>query len=408
MPYLRWLETARRFANEVAVHDGDSALTFGELAAAAEAAPRACGPVVARTGSTGFLIDLLRAWRDGQAAIPVENDAPEPILKRQPPAGIHVVKHTPGAAGVPRGIFLTGEQLAADAARLVDAMGMQPREPNLGVISLAHSYGFSSVVLPMLFHGVPIRMVSVPFPRVLEDAMRRHESVVLPAVPSMWRAWQRSGVLRGAPVRLAVSAGAPLSLDLEREVFDDCGLKIHNFYGASECGGIAYDRSDTPRTDGSLLGTALPGVTLSTRDGRLLVSSDAVASGYESPRPEDLLDNGCYLTRDVVRIDGFGNLFLTATTGGAINVAGRKVSPAKVESAILRTGLVASASVKALPSSDPERFEEIEATIEPTDGASVDQIKSAVSPLLPSWEIPRHWRIRGDGSGGGNRVRFLE
>jgi acyl-coenzyme A synthetase/AMP-(fatty) acid ligase len=394
MPYLRWLETARRFANEVAVHDGDSALTFGELAAAAEAAPTTCGPVVARTGSAGFLIDLLRAWRDGQAAIPVEKDAPEPILKRQPPPDIRLVKHTPGASGVPRGIFLTGDQLAADAARLVGAMEMKPGEPNLGVISLAHSYGFSSVVLPMLFHGVPIRMVSVPFPRVLEDAMRRQESVVLPAVPSMWRAWQRSGVLRGAPVRLAVSAGAPLSLALEREVFDACGLKIHNFYGASECGGIAYDRSDTPRPDETLLGTALPGVTLSTRDGRLLVSSDAVASGYESPRADDWLENGCYLTRDIVRIDEFGNLFLTATTGGAINVAGRKVSPAKVEAAILRTGLAVSVAIKAVPSPDPERHEEIEATIEPADGANVDQIRAVVSSLLPSWEIPRHWRVR--------------
>jgi long-chain acyl-CoA synthetase len=394
MPYLRWLETARRFANEVAWYDGDATLAFGELAAAAEAAPRANGPVVARSGSQEFFIHLLRAWRDGQAAIPVEKDAPEPTLKRLPPPGVHLVKHTPGASGVPRGIFLTGSQLGADAARLVDVMKLKPGEPNLGVISLAHSYGFSSVVLPMLFHGVPIRTVAVPFPRVLEEAMRRHDSVVLPAVPSMWRAWQRSGVLRGAPVRLAISAGAPLSLALERVVFDDYGLKIHNFYGASECGGIAYDGSEVPRADESLLGTALPGVSLSTRDGRLLVCSDAVGIGYDSPREDDLLENGSYLTRDIVRIDDDGNLFLMATTSGAINVAGRKVSPARVESAIRRTGLVVSVTVKAVPSSDPERYQEIEATIEPAAGARLDQIKTAISSVLPSWEIPRHWRIR--------------
>jgi long-chain acyl-CoA synthetase len=393
MPYLRWLETARRFASDVAVHDGDAALTFGELAALAQAAPPANGPVVARTGSVDFLIDLLRAWRDGHAAIPVEKDAPAPALGREPPPGIHLVKHTPGAAGVPRGIFLTGEQLAADAARLVRAMGMRAGEPNLGVISLAHSYGFSSVVLPMLFHGVPIRMVAMPFPRVLEEAMGRHESVVLPAVPSMWRAWQRSGVLRGAPVRLAVSAGAPLPLALERAVFDDCGLKIHNFYGASECGGIAYDATGVPRGDESLLGTALPGVKLSLRDGRLLVRSDAVACGYELPRADDMLEDATYLTRDLVRMDASGQLFLVGTTGGAINVAGRKVSPAKVESAILRTGLVVSVKVSAVPSADPERHEEIGATLVPVAGVTAERVRSAVAAELPSWEIPRHWRI---------------
>ncbi len=389
------METAGRFASDAAVLDGDAEITFGELAAAAESAPRAKGPVVARTGDVAaFLIDLLRGWRDGRAVIPVERDAPEPVLKRQPPPGIHLVRHTPGASGVPRGIFLTGAQLAADAARLAAAMDLKPGEPNIGVVSLAHSYGFSSAVLPMLFHGVPIRMVEVPYPRVLEDALRRHDSVVLPAVPPMWRAWHRSGVLRGAPVRLAISAGAPLPLALERETYDDCGLKIHNFYGASECGGIAYDATGAPRTDQRLLGTALPGVRLSTGNGRLLVESDAVASGYEMARERDLLENGMYLTRDLVRLDESGRLFLEGTTGGAINVAGRKVSPAKVEEAILGTGLVLSASVRGIPSADPERHEEIAATVETVSGVSPERLKAAVLRILPSWEVPRHWQIR--------------
>ena len=67
--------------------------------------------------------------------------------------------------------------------------------------------------------------------------------------------------------------------------------------------------------------------------------SDAVATCYDAPRPDDLLGGGIYLTRDVGFIDPAGNLHLTGTTGGAINVAGRKVSPAKVEAAILATGL---------------------------------------------------------------------
>lgn len=393
MPYLRWLETARRFADEPAVFDGDEVLSFAALARLAESAPSVDRPVVARTGGISFLIDLLRAWRDGQAAIPVEKEAPEPQLRRQPPAGIHLVKYTPGAAGIPRGIFVTGDQLAADAARLVAAMGLQPGEPNLAVISLAHSYGFSNVVLPLLFHGVPVRMVAVPFPRVLEDAMRRHPSVVLPAVPPMWRAWLRSGVLRDAPVRLAISAGAPLPLELEQSVFDDCGLKIHNFYGTSECGGIAYDSSESPRPDAGLLGTALDGVDVSIHEsGRLLVRSDAVADSYEIPRDDDLLGGGAHLTRDLATIDAAGLIRLTGTTGGAINVAGRKVSPSKVEAAILATGLATAVRVSAIPSADPERHEEIAAEIKLSPGISLDQLKSAAAETLQSWEIPRHWR----------------
>jgi acyl-coenzyme A synthetase/AMP-(fatty) acid ligase len=273
-------------------------------------------------------------------------------------------------------------------------MGLSPDVPNLAVVSLAHSYGFCNVVLPLLLHGVPARLLPLPFPRLVENAFRQHEAVVLPAVPPMWRAWQRAGILTDSPVRLAISAGAPLALDLEQRVFAETGLKIHNFYGASECGGIAFDATDTPRESASIVGTPLPGVTVDTgRDGRLRVASDAVATGYDAPRGDDLLENGVYLTRDLGFTDASGFIHLTGTTGGAINVAGRKISPAKVEAAILATGLVLRVKVMGIPSSDPERFEEIAARVELAGGVSPAVLKSTLTERLPLWEIPRHWKF---------------
>ncbi|MCU0749624.1 MAG: AMP-binding protein [Akkermansiaceae bacterium] len=349
--------------------------------------------MIARTGGASFIVEILRAWRDGQAVIPVEKDAPEPMLQRHPGPDIRLVKYTPGASGVPRGIFLTAEQIIADADQISSTMQLTPEVPNLAVVSMAHSYGFSNLVLPLLLHGVPLVLVSVPFPRVVEEACRPHESIVVAAVPSMWRAWHRSGILRSTPIHLALSAGAPLVLDLEIAVHADAGLKIHNFYGASECGGIAYDATSVPRPSGDLLGKPLHGVNLSLQaDGRLLVKSAAVASAYDAPRADDLLGEGMYLTRDLCSVDENQNLYLTKTTGSAINVAGRKVSPAKVEAAILATGLVRRVRVFGIPSSDPERFEEIAAEVELLPGFTLDQLKSTLPSQLQSWEIPRHWR----------------
>ena len=212
MLYLRWLETSRRFASRPAIYDGGDVMSFAELAAAVDAAPGVTAPVIARTGTPAFFVDILRAWRDGQAVIPVEKEAPEPVLPRLPMDDVRLVKHTPGASGIPRGIFLTDVQVAADADRLVAAMNLTPEIPNLAVISLAHSYGFSNVLLPLLLHGVPVHLVPVPFPRMVEEAFQQHAAMVVPAVPSMWRAWHRSGILKNAPIRLALSAGAPLAL----------------------------------------------------------------------------------------------------------------------------------------------------------------------------------------------------
>ena len=297
MLYPRWLETSRHFASQPAIYDGGSVLTFADLAAALASRPRATGPLIARAGTPAFFIEILRAWRDGQAVIPVEKDAPDPILKRPPLEETRLVKYTPGASGVPRGIFLNDAQIMADADQLVATMGLCPAVPNLAVISLAHSYGFSSVVLPLLLHGVPAHLVAVPFPRVVEEVFKQHPALVLPAVPSMWRAWHRSGILRGSPIRLAISAGAPLALALEHEVFADAAIKIHNFYGASECGGIAYDASDLPRENAAMLGMPVHGVEVEIDgDGRLLVRSAAVATCYDEARDDDQLGGGSYLT----------------------------------------------------------------------------------------------------------------
>jgi long-chain acyl-CoA synthetase len=263
------------------------------------------------------------------------------------------------------------------------------------VISLAHSYGFSNVVLPLLLHGVPVHVAAVPFPRVIEEIFAQYPALVVAAVPSMWRAWHRAGILKGAPISLALSAGAPLALALESDVFAASGLKLRNFYGSSECGGISLDVSDAPRSSSSDVGTPLPGVDVRVgHQGRLLIASSSVATGYDSARNDDVLGDGEYLTRDLGFVDPAGVVHLTGTIGGAINVAGRKVSPAKVEAALLATGLVRSVRVYGIPSSDAERCEEIAVDVFLLDQVSLAALKSAACERLQNWELPRHWNIR--------------
>jgi long-chain acyl-CoA synthetase len=394
MPYHRWLEIAHRYATCPALYEGEQVLSFADLAAMLAARPLATAPVIARSGSADFLVEILRAWRDGQPVIPVERNAAEPILAQLPSAEICLIKHTPGASGISRGIFFTAAQMMADADRIVAAMGLTPAMPNLSVISLAHSYGFSNVALPLLLHGVPIHLAATPFPRAIEEIFAKHPGLVVPAVPSMWRAWHRAGILKGAPIALAISAGAPLTLALEREIFEASGLKIHNFYGASECGGISWGASLEPRDSAADLGMPLPGVSISTdAAGRIRVRSSSVASRYEVPDEESALSDDCYLTRDLGHLDVSGKLFLTGSIGGAINVAGRKVSPAKIEAALLATGIVQSAKAYGVPSRDAERVQEIAVEIRLSPGRTLDSLKTAAAERLATWEQPRHWIV---------------
>ena len=103
------------------------------------------------------------------------------------------------------------------------------------------------------------------------------DAFTLAAVPALWRAWHDAQAIP-ASVRLAISAGAPLPVALEQAVSTARGLEIDNFYGSSECGGIADDATETPRSDGTCAGTPMRGVELNCDDdGCLEVRSPAEA-----------------------------------------------------------------------------------------------------------------------------------
>lgn len=395
MLYHRWLQILSRHRDRVAVVDAAGCWTFAALAERLENT-KSTGPVVWAHGMVSDLaVAVLSGWRDGVPVLPLEKDARPPDLQVAMPPGTAHLKLTPGIEGKPRAVYFSAEQIAADADRLVASMDLHPDRPNLAAVSPVHSYGFSSLILPLLLHGVPVHAVEVPFPHQVAEAIRAHDGVVVPAVPSMWRAWHRSGILEGAKISLAVSAGAPLSLELETAVFRSCGLKIHNFYGASECGGISFDTSPIPRTDAADLGTPFDGVGVSVHaSGRWLVTSDAVAMGCEAPREGEILGGGRYLTRDSGAIFE-GRLQLACSGADSINVAGRKIGPAKIEAALMASGLVDRARVYGVPSPDPERVEEVAAMVRLTSG-TLEELRKRMTAELAGWEMPRHWEASVD------------
>ena len=287
------------------------------------------------------------------------------------------------------------EQLAADAAQILATMGLRAEWPNLGVVSMAHSYGFSNLVLPLLLHGVPLWLLDNPLPETLRRALVTSEALTLAAVPALWQAWDRVGV-DFAPVRLAISAGAPLPLALEAAVFARTGVKIHNFYGSSECGGIAYERSATPRQHASLAGTPMDGVAVACDPASacLRITSAAVAEGYAATDP--LADaatepgGGTWLAQDLARIDEQGAIHLLGRAGDAISVAGHKLAPTLIEEVLQRIEGVRACVVFGVPSPNEIRVEDMVACVHLAAGTDPQVLKSAFS-ALPSTHCPRHW-----------------
>ena len=130
--------------------------------------------------------------------------------------------------------------------------------------------------MPLLAQGVPLVCGSAPLPHAIAADFARWRPTVFPGVPAMWRALAASdlalpGLRLGHLGRRAAAAGGGARFRCTASA-GGCTT----FYGSSETGGIAYDRTGAATLAGGV-GRALRGVKLTGLSGaRLQVSSAAV------------------------------------------------------------------------------------------------------------------------------------
>ncbi len=416
MLYERWRQIAAAKGETTALHDHSAARrwTFAELfRAVEETPPRAERIIYPRGLSAGFVLDVLRGWRDGAVVCPLEPGQAPPVVPIPPAPWVHL-KTTSATTGAPRTVAFTADQLAADGENIVATMRLRPDWPNLGAISMAHSYGFSNLVLPLLLYGIPLIIVPAPLPEAIRRAAEGHPALTVPAVPALWRAWHEAAAIP-ANFRLAISAGAPLPIDLEQAVFDAVGIKIHNFYGATECGGIAYDDTLVPRGDSSCVGAPLRNVMLSlNQQACLSVIGRAVGDSYW-PDPSSDLGDGRFQTSDLAELRD-GLVHLRGRITDLINVAGRKVSPERIEEALRTHRAIRECVVFGVPERESDRTELIVGCVAATEPLTGEQLKQHLLATLPAWQVPRDWWFteslpvnqRGKISRAEWRTRFLE
>jgi long-chain acyl-CoA synthetase len=276
----------------------------------------------------------------GGAHAGFELEALTPLTGASLAADVAVLKLTSGSSGRPRGVAVTSEALIADDRQLVATMGIRADDRLLAAVPLTHSYGFASVLLPAILRGIVVATFEEEPAGGPMAAARALGATVLPTVPAYLSALVRaSRPPRAAPsLRLVIAAGAPLEAETATAFRHRYRQPVHVFYGASECGGIAFDREGGAAERGTV-GTAVDGVSIDLLEagtasgGIVAVRSAAVASGYV-PDPEPGLGGGAFETADLGRWRG-GELVLEGRADDVINVRGRKVRPLEVE-AVLR------------------------------------------------------------------------
>jgi long-chain acyl-CoA synthetase len=302
-----------------------------------------------------------------------------------------LLKLTSGTTAAPRAIRFRSEQLLADCEQICETMGITAHDLNFAVIPLSHSYGFSNLLTPLLVRGVPMVLSRDRMPRAVLDDLARTSATVFPGMPVFYQAFSEMSDVPALPkLRLCISAGAPLPLEVAKKFQRKFNQPIHSFYGSSECGGICYDRR-APLLEQGFVGEPMHGVDLELLEPdapatRVRVRSAAAGDGYFPEPDEEKLGRGRFVPDDLLSA-GKEGFRIVGRISDLINVAGKKVNPAEVEAELLRFPGVRAAV--AFGRESILRNEEVVACVVAGELVQESDLLEHCRARLSGWQVPK-------------------
>jgi len=305
-----------------------------------------------------------------------------------------LLKLTSGTTAAPRAIRFGSQQLLADCNQICDSMGISDADLNFGVIPISHSYGFSNLLMPLIVRGVPMVVSRDRTPRAVLADLARTNATVFPGTPIFYQAFcDMHDVPALRQLRLCISAGAPLSGTVAKKFFEKFKLLIHSFYGASECGGICYDRDGTAFED-AVVGEPLKNVDVEIIDpaapsSQIRVRSAGVGDGYFPEPDEQKLANGIFVPDDLLARTERG-FKIVGRISDVINIAGKKVNPGEVEAHIIGFPGIKQAVVFGRPAAAGAlRNEEVAACVVADADLRENNLLELCRKTLSPWQVPK-------------------
>jgi len=384
-------------SREVSYHLSDSgaALAFAWHGVADQAAEGA------RSAGT----DLVIIEPSGLAETLARSD-PVPAVADRAPSDTAVILYTSGTTGQPKGAELTHANLISNIeVTRTTLLGLRPADVMLGALPLFHSFGQTVVMGCAIATGGCLTLLPRFDPVRALEIIKRDQVTVLAGVPTMYTAILHSaGGSAGdvASLRLCVSGGAAMPVELMRAFEKQFDCMILEGYGLSETSPVAsFNHPDRERKPGTI-GQAIAGVEMRVQNGEgdplppgeigeIAIRGDNVMKGYwRRPRETaEAMAGGWFRTGDLGLVDPEGYFSIVDRKKDMIIRGGLNVYPREVEELLYEHPAVAEAAVIGVP--DQMLGEEVAALVRLKPGASADpaELRDHVKRQLAAYKYPR-------------------
>jgi long-chain acyl-CoA synthetase len=322
-----------------------------------------------------------------------------------------VILYTSGTTGRPKGAQLTHANLVRNAALTAQTLlKNNPDDVMMGCLPLFHVFGLTCGLNATVAAGGTLTLLPRFDPAKALEIIQRDKVTIFEGVPTMYAAilhHQAADPAMAATLRVCVSGGASMPVEIMRGFEEKFGCIILEGYGLSETSPVAsFNHPGQVRKPGSI-GTPVEGVQLRLVDdagqtvpdgeiGEIAIRGHNVMKGYWG-KPEataEAITDGWFRTGDLAKVDSDGYYYIVDRKKDLIIRGGYNVYPREIEEVLHEHPAVAEVAVIGIP--HPDLGEEVGAAVALKPGASATpaELRDFAKDKVAAYKYPRQvWLV---------------
>ncbi|MEV6217174.1 long-chain fatty acid--CoA ligase [Nocardia sp. NPDC051833] len=321
-----------------------------------------------------------------------------------------IVLYTSGTTGQPKGAELSHSNTLVNALTLNQLLRNRPAaDSHIVCLPLFHTFGATVQMHAGFATAATLHLVPRFDAAQVVELMNTEDITFFAGVPTMW--WGLLNALTAEidveriarNLRIGISGGAALPLEILHQVKDRLGITVLEGYGLSETSPVvSFSDPDRGLRPGSI-GVPIWGVEIKLIDddgseitevgavGEMAVRGPNVMKGYHG-RPEataEVIRDGWFRTGDLARRDQDGFYYIVDRTKDLIIRGGFNVYPREIEEVLLTHPAVSLTAVIGVP--HDSHGEEVKAFVilEPGTTATPEELVSWSREQMAAYKYPR-------------------
>lgn len=329
-------------------------------------------------------------------------------LKENPvePDDLLEIVFTSGTTGEPKGVMHSHNTRCRSALGTINGTRLTSEDVWLIMVPLSHTTALVNAFYTSVISGsCGVLLETWNVEEALKEIERNRVTIPIgvPTMPIMMFQHPDLGKYDISSLRTMVLAGAPLPVEVARQIIEKMGCYVTSAYGMTETAISNITSLDDPiEVVCKTVGRPQPGMEHKVVDknrrvvpigqeGEACARGQNVCIGYfkDPQRTSEVIDDrGWIYSGDLSKIDEDGNLIIVGRIKDVIVRGGENISPTEIEDILYTYPKVKQVAVVAIP--DERLGEKTCACIIPKEGESIlhDEIKAFFKDKVARFKIP--------------------